>query len=91
MAIYKGKFSIYNAVVEMMTGGNMNKLREIRKEQRMTARKLSIMCGVTRQHLCNIEHGRVQPSVALAKKLGSILHVDWKVFFDDTDNLAEQS
>lgn len=60
-------------------------LREIRKAQRISANKLSLMCGVTRQQLCNIENGRSRPSVELAKKMGKVLNVDWKVFFDDTD------
>lgn len=69
----------------------MSALREIRKEQNVSANRLSKMCGVTRQHLSNIECGKVRPSVDLAKKFGSILHVDWKVFFDDGDNLTKQA
>lgn len=61
----------------------MSTLKEIRKDQKMSANKLAIMCGVTRQHLSRIEHGKVRPSVELAKKFGDILHVDWKVFFSD--------
>lgn len=63
----------------------MNKLREIRIDRKMSANKLAIMCGTTRQNISNIEHGKNKPSINLAKKLGDALSVDWKVFFDDTD------
>lgn len=63
----------------------MNELGRIRREQKMSANKLSIMCGVTRQHISNIEHGKVKPSVELAKKLGQVLGCDWTVFFRDND------
>ena len=61
----------------------MNELRHIREEHKISANKLAIMCGVTRQHICNIEQNKVRPSVDLAKKLGTILHCDWTVFFND--------
>lgn len=61
----------------------MSELTRIRKEQGISANRLSIMCGVTRQHISNIENGKVKPSVELAKKLGMILHCDWTVFFRD--------
>lgn len=63
----------------------MHKLREIRKLNGITANRLAKMCGVTRQHISRIEHGAVNPSVAVAKKLGRILGVNWTVFFDDCD------
>lgn len=61
----------------------MNELRRIRTEQGISANKLAVMCGVTRQHISNIEHGKFKPSVELAKKLGMILHCDWTVFYRD--------
>lgn len=61
----------------------MNELRRIRKEQGLSANKLAIMSGVTRQHICMIEYNKVKPSVEFAKKLGTILHCDWTVFFRD--------
>ena len=61
----------------------MNELRKIREKQGISANKLAIMCGVTRQHISNIECGKFDPSVKLAKKMGSILHCDWTVFFRD--------
>lgn len=61
----------------------MSELKRIRTEQKITANKLAIMCGVTRQHISNIEHGNVKPSVELAKKMSKILGCDWTVFFRD--------
>lgn len=61
----------------------MSELRRIRKEQNISANKLAKMTGVTRQHISNIECGKNKPSVEFAKKLGTILHCDWTVFFND--------
>lgn len=61
----------------------MSELRRIREEQGITANKLGIMCGVTRQHISSIEHGKVKPSIKMAKKLGKILNCDWTVFYND--------
>lgn len=61
----------------------MNALREIRIEQGVSANKLAVMCGVTRQQISNIEHGKVNPSVELAKKMAKILGCDWTVFYRD--------
>ena len=63
----------------------MSELKRIRTEQGISANKLAIMSGVTRQHISNIEHGKVKPSVDFAKKLGTILHCDWTVFFRDSN------
>lgn len=60
----------------------MEKLIELREQNRMQAIDLARACGVTRQHISNIEHGKVKPSVELAKKFGQIFGVDWKMFFD---------
>ena len=59
------------------------KLREIRKEQKMSANQLARQVGVTRQAISRIELGLSKPSIELAKKLGRVLYCDWTVFFED--------
>ena len=64
----------------------MSELKRIRTEQGISANKLAITCGVTRQHISNIELGKVKPSVEFAKKLGKVLGCDWTVFFKDDND-----
>lgn len=61
----------------------MHVLQKLRETNNVQGIDLAKMCGVTRQHISNIEHGHVKPSVPLAKKLGRIFGVDWKVFYED--------
>lgn len=57
-------------------------LREIRKEKGLTQEELAFLCEVQRSTISMIELGLNKPSVDLAKKLGEVLEVDWKVFFE---------
>jgi len=56
---------------------------EARKAKGMTQEDVANKAGTTRAGYCNIELGKRQPSVKLAKKIGSVLDVDWTKFFDD--------
>ena len=57
-------------------------LKEIRKEKGFTQEQLANVCGVQRTTITMIETGNNSPSVELAKKLGEVLVIDWKVFFE---------
>lgn len=57
-------------------------LKEIRKEKGFTQEQLANVCGVQRTTITMIETGNNSPSVELAKKLGEVLGIDWKVFFE---------
>lgn len=61
----------------------MNYLKEIREERKMTQSQLAEACGVIRQTISNIENNIANPSVDLAKKMGSVLGVPWTNFFRD--------
>lgn len=61
----------------------MNYLKEIREERKMTQSQLAEACGVIRQTISNIENNIANPSVDLAKKMGSVLSVPWTNFFRD--------
>lgn len=69
---------------KLMNGGNaLKQLVDLREQSNLQAIDLAKMCGVTRQHISNIEHDKVKPSVPLAKKFGRIFGVDWKIFYED--------
>lgn len=62
--------------------GDIMNLKEIRKEKGFTQEQLANVCGVQRTTITMIETGNNSPSVELAKKLGEVLGIDWKVFFE---------
>ncbi|MNS38118.1 helix-turn-helix protein [compost metagenome] len=37
--------------------------------------------GVSRQYYNYIENNKRKPSISLAKRLGSLLKIDWTIFF----------
>lgn len=57
-------------------------LKEIRKEKGFTQEQLANECGVQRTTITMIENENNLPSVETAKKLGEVLGIDWKVFFE---------
>ena len=62
--------------------GDIMNLKEIRKEKGFTQEQLATECGVQRTTITMIETENNLPSVELAKKLGEVLGIDWKVFFE---------
>ena len=48
----------------------------------LTQGQLAEQIGVSRSHITRIEKGDIKPSVPVAKKLGQVLEVDWKCFFE---------
>lgn len=67
----------------------MCNLLQLRKEKNISANKLAKLCGVTRQQISNLEHGKNGMSVSLAKKIAGVLGVSWTVFFDE-DNCPNE-
>ena len=57
-------------------------LKELRSEKGFTQEELAKECGVLRTTISMIETGENKPSVPLAQKLGEVLEVDWKGFFE---------
>ena len=49
----------------------------------MTQEQLAEKAGVSRSHVTRIERGEIRPSVPVAKKLGEVLDVDWRCFYDE--------
>ena len=60
----------------------MINLKELRTEKGYTQEELASKCDVLRTTISMIESGINKPSVELAKKLGEVLNVDWKGFFE---------
>ena len=60
----------------------MINLKELRIAKGLTQEQLANECGVQRTTITMIENGENKPSVPLAQKLGQVLEVDWKGFFE---------
>lgn len=57
-------------------------LRKLREAANMLQSELAEKAGVRQSTIAMIENGTNRPSVNLAKKLGEIFNVDWKIFFE---------
>ena len=57
-------------------------LKKLRNERGLKQEELARECGVLRTTISMIETGENKPSVPLAQKLGQVLEVDWKGFFE---------
>ena len=63
-------------------------VKAIRKERGMTGAALCEKAGLSAFGLSMIESGHRRPSVDLAKRLGTVLGVDWTLFFEDSGQEA---
>ncbi|WP_422404320.1 helix-turn-helix transcriptional regulator [Mammaliicoccus sp. JADD-157] len=59
----------------------LSSVKDIRKELNLTQKDMAKLLGVTGQYYNMIENNKKQPSVAIAKQIGSILDIDWTIFF----------
>ena len=57
-------------------------LKDLRENANLTQVELAEKAGVTQSTIAMIENGTNKPRVPLAKRLGEILNVDWKFFYD---------
>lgn len=57
-------------------------LKELRVKNGLTQEELAEKCDVLRTTISMIESGVNKPSINLAKRLGEVLDVDWKGFFE---------
>ena len=49
----------------------------------LTQEELAQKAGISRAHVTRIERGSAKPSIGVAKRLATILNVDWRNFYDD--------
>lgn len=58
----------------------------IRTAKELSQKYVSEQVGVAQASYCNIEKGKVSPSVPTAKKIAKVLGFDWTRFYEDDDN-----
>ena len=59
-------------------------LKELRtKSSNMTQKELAARVGISRTMITEIENGKANPSVEVAKRIAAVLGFDWILFFED--------
>lgn len=61
------------------------KIRELRKERRMTLEDLSKATGLTKGHLSFLENGKKKPRVITVYKICNALKCEFSVLYDLMD------
>ena len=58
-------------------------LKELRqRSNNLTQEQLAKMVGISRTMITEIENGKANPSVEVAKKIAAVLDFDWVMFFE---------
>ncbi|MEN2985502.1 MAG: helix-turn-helix transcriptional regulator [Thermodesulfovibrionaceae bacterium] len=57
-------------------------IKEGREKANISQRKLAAMCGISRQHLKNIESGKVDVRISTLAKISEALGIPIIVFFN---------
>ena len=58
-------------------------LKEARQARRLTTYEVAEKTQISQTHYSDIENGKRNPSVRMAKKIAAVLLFDWTVFFRD--------
>ncbi|WP_425426429.1 helix-turn-helix transcriptional regulator [Thermicanus aegyptius] len=58
----------------------------IRELMNMTQEQVAANARISRQYYGMIESGDRDPSVVVAKRIASVLNIDWTLFFEDQRN-----
>ena len=61
-------------------------LKELRqRSNNLTQEQLAKMVGISRTMITEIENGKANPSVEVAKKIAAVLGFNWTRFYDEYD------
>lgn len=58
-------------------------LRNARKEKCLSLAETAQMVGISYSGYCNIELGKRNPSVSVAKRIANVLDIKWTDLFDE--------
>ena len=67
------------------SAGIGKRVREARREKKVTQEDLAEMCGCTPTHICNIENGKIDVSLELLFKISVLLEKSMDYFVMDHD------
>ncbi len=65
-----------------------NKVRKLRKFNRMTIEELSVKSGFTASYISQVERNLIEPSLTALKKICEVLNVSPYYFLDDSNSVV---
>jgi len=65
-------------------------LKERREHMGKTQEEIAEAAGITRPAYTMIEAGSRNPSVSMTRKIGTVMNLDWTIFFEDQGNDTTQ-
>lgn len=68
-----------------------NKVRKLRAENGLTQTELGQLVNVSRQTICAVESGRIDPSIWLAYNIAQLFDMKIEEVFDFADSLRKRS
>ncbi|MGK5093748.1 helix-turn-helix transcriptional regulator [Deltaproteobacteria bacterium TL4] len=66
------------------------KIKEIRKQKKMSQEELAEKVGINQNHLSRLETGKYKPSIDALKRLADALEVSADYLLSDTDDKPEE-
>lgn len=66
-------------------------LKELRQRNNLTQEQLAKMVGISRTMITEIENGKANPSVEVAKKIAAVLCFNWTKFFEDEQAASREA
>ncbi|UXU79064.1 helix-turn-helix transcriptional regulator [Mammaliicoccus sciuri] len=61
----------------------LSSIKDLRREMNYTQEDMAKKLGITIQYYNMLENKKRQPSVAIAKEIGSILGIEWTIFLSN--------
>jgi putative transcriptional regulator len=68
-----------------------NWLKQLRIQKGLTQLELAQKAEIERSYYTMIENGDRNPSVNVAKKIGTVIDIEWTIFFDTESNETKHS
>lgn len=62
------------------------KLKQVRKNAKLTQRELAEKCSMSRSYLADLERDRYNPSIDTLQTIANALNISVNIFFEDDSN-----
>ena len=66
------------------------RIMELRREAKMSQLDLALRAGMSKNYLCDLEHGRRNPSMLVLVRIAHALQVSFPVLFDGVPVLVDE-
>lgn len=66
----------------------MLKIRNLRKQRKLTIKELAEMSGMSISYISQIERGEIDPSLSSLRKIAAVFHLPLYMLLDDTETMG---